>query len=377
VSVRDLVRLEALRQRLEATNDLSASCREDILRLIFNAAKLAAQGDPLGRYELVADIAREDGGGGDIDHDREVTHLEFLFFLLGPLQTAGLSTEAVDASNTAYAELFDLPGTGLTLCELDRARGDRNLKRALDYAIALSQALPPFVSALDGCRVTIAINPTGATLAPGGQFQFTHTASGALIDPADGAVNWSATGGSVNATGLYTAPSGSGTYQVKATSVVNPKRDAQATVTVFPLNVNDFTTEITSGTCDVPEECNHGEGDITFGLSLSNAAAGTAKVRVSVTTAYSMGTPSTCTDYLSPAFDLPPGQAGHSATVNCHLSGTQPNGASGDRNVIARICVVGSGCGPSDTEVFGIIKGLRGSLAAEPPPALPVLGLRY
>ena len=59
------------------------------------------------------------------------------------------------------------------------------------------------------------------------------TVSGA----ANTAVTWSVVesgGGTVNSSGLYTAPSTAGTYHVKVTSAADTTKSAQATVTVMP-----------------------------------------------------------------------------------------------------------------------------------------------
>ena len=45
-------------------------------------------------------------------------------------------------------------------------------------------------------------------------------------------VTWSASAGTVSATGLYTAPNAAGTYYVTATSTANPAEAATATVIV-------------------------------------------------------------------------------------------------------------------------------------------------
>ncbi|ATB46158.1 chitinase [Corallococcus macrosporus DSM 14697] len=81
-------------------------------------------------------------------------------------------------------------------------------------------------------QVEVAIHPTSATVPAGGTQAFTATVTGS----ANTAVTWSvqegASGGSVTAAGLYTAPSSAGTYHVVATSQAAPTKSAVATVTV-------------------------------------------------------------------------------------------------------------------------------------------------
>ena len=76
--------------------------------------------------------------------------------------------------------------------------------------------------------VKVSISPVSATLPPSGTQQFTATVSGSRND----GVTWSATGGNVSSTGLYTAPATSGTYTVTATSEANTAESASATVSV-------------------------------------------------------------------------------------------------------------------------------------------------
>lgn len=78
----------------------------------------------------------------------------------------------------------------------------------------------------------VAISPDSATIAPLAQQVFAATVTGT----ADLSVTWTvaegSAGGSVTASGAYTAPSATGTYHVVATSNADPARSATATVTV-------------------------------------------------------------------------------------------------------------------------------------------------
>lgn len=76
--------------------------------------------------------------------------------------------------------------------------------------------------------VTITIAPTSTTLLTGGAQQFTAT----VANTTNTFVSWTATGGSVSSTGVYTAGSVPGGYGVTATSAADPTKKATATVTV-------------------------------------------------------------------------------------------------------------------------------------------------
>lgn len=74
-----------------------------------------------------------------------------------------------------------------------------------------------------------------------------------VIGASDGSVTWTASGGALTSTGMYTAPAIEGTYTLTATSVAYPDRSASATVVVkaggsgggmpAPLIINTFTTD--------------------------------------------------------------------------------------------------------------------------------------
>ncbi len=91
--------------------------------------------------------------------------------------------------------------------------------------------------------VSVSISPTSATVTTGATRQFTATVANA----ANTNVTWSVqegSGGSVNATGLYTAPGTPGTFHVIATSVQDNTKSATATVTVQnPVTITIAPTE--------------------------------------------------------------------------------------------------------------------------------------
>jgi fibronectin type 3 domain-containing protein len=64
-------------------------------------------------------------------------------------------------------------------------------------------------------------------------------------------VTWSATGGSVSSSGLYTAPNIAGSFTVKATSVADNTKSASATVTVSAPLQHAVTLTWTASTSSV------------------------------------------------------------------------------------------------------------------------------
>jgi hypothetical protein len=99
--------------------------------------------------------------------------------------------------------------------------------------------------------VGITISPTSATVAPNGAQQFTATVTGTV----NTGVTWSEVGnGTVNQSGLYTAPSTNENDTVTATANAAPNLSASASATVQNQSQNACgnTLNWTSSTCQVP-----------------------------------------------------------------------------------------------------------------------------
>jgi hypothetical protein len=76
--------------------------------------------------------------------------------------------------------------------------------------------------------VAVSLSPASVTVQAGGTQQFTATITGA----SNSAVTWTATGGTVSSTGLYTAGTAAGSFTVKAISVQDNTRNATAAITI-------------------------------------------------------------------------------------------------------------------------------------------------
>lgn len=80
--------------------------------------------------------------------------------------------------------------------------------------------------------VTVSVSPSTAALGLGA----TQTFTASVTHTGNTAVNWGivegAAGGSINSSGVYTAPTVSGTFHVVATSQADPSKSATAVVTV-------------------------------------------------------------------------------------------------------------------------------------------------
>ena len=147
------------------------------------------------------------------------------------------------------------------------------------------------VSVTATATVAVTISPGSASLSTGGSQQFTATVTG----NSNTAVTWSASGGTITTSGMYTAPSTAGTYTVTATSAADATKSASASVTVSAAPVvavsitpgsaslttggtQQFTASV-SGSSNTAVTWSATGGSITSGLYTAPSAAGTYTVK--------------------------------------------------------------------------------------------------
>jgi uncharacterized repeat protein (TIGR01451 family) len=130
-------------------------------------------------------------------------------------------------------------------------------------------------------NVAITISPTALTVLAGSTVQFSASVTGAVNDSS---VTWSATTGSISASGLYTAPAAAGTDTVTVTSVADPSKSASATVNVLlvtsPTLVADyqFANVYTSSVGSPPALTDIGAGTNSFAADTVRGASQTVLV---------------------------------------------------------------------------------------------------
>jgi hypothetical protein len=109
---------------------------------------------------------------------------------------------------------------------------------AYHYRVLSADSTGVLVTGLDNvfttpaAAISVSISPTAATVASGGTQQF----SAQVTNTSNTAVTWSATSGTVSASGLFAAPTVTATQTVTltATSVANNTKSASAILTVIP-----------------------------------------------------------------------------------------------------------------------------------------------
>lgn len=119
--------------------------------------------------------------------------------------------------------------------------------------------------------VSIQVTPATVSLQPGSTQQFSASASGS----SSSSFNWSATGGTVSSSGLYTAPSTPGNYTVQATSTADTSNSGSAAVTVLGSTTTPqilfSPAQLSFGTAGV-------NTTTTQNLQVTNAGAGTLTI---------------------------------------------------------------------------------------------------
>jgi hypothetical protein len=108
-----------------------------------------------------------------------------------------------------------------------------------------SKSATATVSVTAAPNITVSIAPGSASSPAGGMVNFTASVTGTSGGQST-AVSWSvqegAAGGTINGSGVYTAPANAGTFHVIATSVADNNQSAIATVTVTQTSSSTDTT---------------------------------------------------------------------------------------------------------------------------------------
>ena len=152
---------------------------------------------------------------------------------------------------------------------------------ATEQGGTISKAAAVTLTAAPPVLTSITVAPSTVSLAPAATQQF--TATGHYTGGGTGAVlvNWSATGGTINTTGLYTAGATTGPYQVTATLIggsiagtaavtITPAPPTLTSVTVAPATV----TLVPAATQQFSATGHYSDGSTNAGISVDWTAAG-------------------------------------------------------------------------------------------------------
>src|SRR5712692_3843764 len=130
-------------------------------------------------------------------------------------------TWSASAGTVSVSGLYTAPTVSANTTATVTASSVADPSKSASATVSITAAPP---------AVAVSISPTSATVSSGGTQQFKAT----VYNTTNTAVTWSATAGSVSSSGLYTAPTvtANTTATVSATSVADPSKSANATVSI-------------------------------------------------------------------------------------------------------------------------------------------------
>lgn len=161
--------------------------------------------------------------------------------------------------------------------------------------------------------VSVSLSPLTATVTTGGTKQFQATVSGSSNTQVVYSVQEGASGGSVSATGNYTAPGAAGVFHVVATSAVDSQSKATSTVTVVAVpSIGSFTsgapsitaggsTTLTAAFSGGAASVDQGVGALSSGTPVTVSPAATTTYTLTVTNAAGSVATATVTVTVLPA----------------------------------------------------------------------------
>lgn len=264
-----------------------------------------------------------------------------------PLTTTYVSSTSLKAMGTAAAAQA---GTSVNLTVVNPGLGGTT---SSVVKLAITAPLP----------VTVAVNPTTATVNTSATRQFTATVGGSsnttVTWSVSGTVGGDATVGTISATGLYTAPAAvpAVAVTVLATSAADPTKSAQATVTVQPppppvVAVTPNSASMNIGTTQQFSATVTGTANTSVTWSVNNVAGGNSTVgTISASGLYaaplSLPTPASVTVRATSVANV-----NSSATATVALSPAPGGGVSqGTANLSAGRFLEQAAYGPTPTEL--------------------------
>jgi YVTN family beta-propeller protein len=154
-------------------------------------------------------------------------------------------TDATTGANIFYTTDGTIPSTSSTAYNGSFTVGASETVEAIATASGLSQSAVASAAFTITPAITITISPASVQVVAGKTQLFTATVTGTT----NTAVTWNVQpsgGGTIDSTGLYTAPATPGTYTITATSVASTSAMASAQVTVTAAVLTATSTSITS-----------------------------------------------------------------------------------------------------------------------------------
>jgi hypothetical protein len=193
-----------------------------------------AASDPLAATRVPIDAT--DAARADADGDG-VTTCEWAVYVAGIAAQQGFTGLQAQASGACERGLSKVLDDGARRCDEDRAAGLELLQDGQKVALAVLLLTADYQAAIDNCRPKLFVTPPAATV----EVDQTATFS-ARTNEGDSSFDWTASAGTIDANGTFTAPSTPGTVTVTATT--RRILSGSATVTVkCPAGQVEFAGE--------------------------------------------------------------------------------------------------------------------------------------
>ena len=163
-------------------------------------------------------------------------------FRVPALRPIGPQTVTISLDPAQVQSWVDTPASNQGIMLVNNVPG--NIVRPISTVGTQSMRPKLTVVVAGAAGVHVSVSPATATVPPGGQTTFTATVTGS----SNAGVTWSATGGAISGTGVYTAGSATGNFTVTATSTADPSQSAAATVAIAlaqPVQVSVSPTNAT------------------------------------------------------------------------------------------------------------------------------------
>jgi hypothetical protein len=169
-----------------------------------------AASDPLAATRVPIDAT--DTARADADGDG-VTTCEWAVYVAGIAAQqgfTGLQAQAAGACENGLGKVLD---DGTRRCDEDRAAGLERLRDGQKVALAVLLLTADYQAAIDNCKPKLFVTPPVTTAEVGATVAFS-----ARTNEGDSSFDWTASDGTIDANGTFTAPSTPGTVTVTATT---------------------------------------------------------------------------------------------------------------------------------------------------------------
>lgn len=255
----------------------------------------------------------------------------------GTITSAGLYTAPSSAGS------YTVTATSAT----SRRRSTSTVVTSNPAVVTVTLPNPPPVTS----AVQVAVSPSAVSVPPGAQQQFSALVSGT----SNTAVTWSASSGSIAASGLYTAPGNAGTYTITAVSNSDPSKSASALAVVSAPQ--PVTVSISPANASVSEGSP---------LQFTAAVSGMSNTAVTWAVTRGSGTITQSGLYTAP-------KAAESDAITATSQGDSTKSSTASINVVPPHSVALSWDAPSSTAV-AYYKVYRGTVSGGPYAALNTKG---